>query len=168
MQNDTKDKQWRTRYLVSQSRIRNVRIRFASNMGSAWRNSTRSAINAFNAISNTKLYLREVSGSYDIYVRYGNTPSAYAEFPYSDGSPGRRITIGYNTYSGGTYGRNLTRHEIGHCIGFRHDHAPREGIASWQRVPGTPYSDTYSIMSYNSNAYITYWDKRSIQILYPR
>ena len=168
MKTADRDKQWRTQYLVSQSRIRDVRVRYASNMSNAWRNKFNTAMGEWNAISNSKLRMRRVTGSYDIYVRYGQTASAYARFPTSNGRAGNRITVGYNTTSSGQYGRYLTAHELGHCIGFRHDFAYNEG-GVYYRVPGTPYSDYSSIMGYNyQSAYFTYNDKKATRTLYPR
>ena len=163
---DSRDKQWRTRYIISRSRVNNIRVRFSGNLSNAWRNSMRGAFRALNNVNNTRLYVREVTGSRDIFVkRDRSVGSAYGTFPSSSGRAGHTIVIGRIEPTG--YYAGTALHEMGHNIGFRHDHAPREG-GSYSRVPGSPYSDSRSIMSYNRSRYFTYWDKRSIQILYPR
>ena len=164
---NSKDKQWRTQYLISDSRVSDIRVRYSSNLSRAWKRSFNKALRKLNRVSRTKLEVRKVNGnSYDIFVKRDfNVGSAYGTFPSSSGRAGHTIVIGDIEPTG--YYSNTALHEMGHNIGFRHDHAPNESTPATQ-IPGTPYSDTYSVMSYNRDRKFTSWDKESIRILYPR
>lgn len=165
---ETRDKQWRTDYQISSSRVRNIRVRLSSSLDSDWKASARSAMAQLNSVPNSAVYLYEVSSGEDIYVRHSSSVgSARGEFPSSSGRAGYSILISYNISPTGYY-RNTMLHEFGHNIGLRHDHAPREGGVTWDHlIDGTPYSDTYSVMSYNRSRYFTNYDKIAIAELYP-
>ncbi len=165
------NKQYRTRYLASQSRVRDIKVKFASNMNRLLKTRTLIAMSQINAIRGSKVRLRMVTrGAYDIYIRHGNVPSARGTFP-SRGKVGKYITYS-NRWKNWTripaYNMNTPLHELGHNIGLRHDHAVREGVQPWQHISGTPMRDYRSVMSYNRTRYFTYNDKKAISKLYPR
>jgi len=160
-------KQWRTQYQISDTRVRDIKVKFHKRLKSAWVESGRAAIAQLNAVPNSAVFLREVTSGEDILVQHsGRVSSARGEFPSSDGKAGYSILIGRKISPTGYYS-NTMLHELGHNIGLRHDHAPDEGIDPSQQIAGTPYSDPYSVMSYNSNRYFTDYDKLAISVLYP-
>lgn len=163
-----RDKQWRTQYTVSQSRISDVKIKIDRKLSSAWKADIRRAIDLLNSVGNTKLRVREVSSGQDIYIRARNISYAYGTFPTSDGRPGYLIALGKRINPNTSFWYNTALHEIGHNLGFRHDFAQDEGIDPSQHISGTPYRDYRSMMSYDDWIYMTHYDKVAIRTLYPQ
>ncbi len=166
--NDSRQKQWHTEFQVDRNRINDVAVMIQSNVPSAWATRARAAMVQWNSVTGSRVYLYEVTRKRDadIIVKTFYSGSAMGTFPYSNGKVGKYIWVNPN-YSPTGYYYNTMLHELGHNIGLRHDHAPSEGIdPSWQ-IAGTPYSDTYSVMSYNSNRYFTDMDKKAVEVLYP-
>ena len=166
--NQKRDKQWRTRYIVSQRRISDVKIKVDRNLSSAWKTDIRRAINLLNSVGNTKLRVRQVNRGQDILIRGRNINYAYGTFPTSNGRPGNLIVLGYRLNPNNSFWYNTALHEIGHNLGFRHDFAQDEGINPNQHISGTPFRDYRSMMSYDDWIYMTNYDKVAIRKLYPR
>lgn len=135
--------------IVNQSNVSNIRIRIESNVPSVWKDATRSAIEKWNELQGTKIYIREVSSGEDLIVKYSRiSPSstiARATFPNSSGDVGHTITInrGYRDLKKAKKKFTMV-HEIGHCIGMRHINNNESGRI---HVEGTPERDGDSVMN---------------------
>jgi hypothetical protein len=190
IKNPVASKQYSTNYIVSQSRVSDLKIFINSKVTSTWKTAVRSAIGDWNSINNTKLYMREVtsSTSADITFVMGRLTYgaiAQATFPFSDGRAGNKITISKTNYGlTSSQMRFAMVHEMGHCLGFRHTNwfdrnsdgnattNDNEGVSTIgaNHIPGTPSGlDPNSVM----NAYVASWtdfsnyDKIAVQYLYP-
>jgi hypothetical protein len=185
----TLKKQWQTEYLISQEKVKNIKVKIESNVPEIWKEATRFALKAWSGITNTKLNMVEVTENEDIVIRYTSLENseakgaiAVAKFPTKSGDPGNLIKINtiYNEKLSQTQ-KNLTIvHELGHCIGFRHTNwfdrnsdgrrNDNEGLMNSKHVPGTPKGyDEKSVM----NALIKDWtgfsenDEISVRYFYP-
>lgn len=160
-------------YLVSQTRIRYVRIKTTGNVPSTWSSALNTAIRDWNSISYSKIRMVRVASTSwaDITISHNRTTQGYvarASFPNLYGYTGR--TINFNP----VYTNRLTTaqkrwtmvHEIGHCIGMRHINKYE---SSRIYIPGTPISDRGSVM----HPYVQSWrgfsagDSNAARYLYP-
>ena len=161
--------QWRGNYLVSRTHITNVDYFFESSVNSSWKAASRKAIQNWNAVNGTILYMREVTTKSAANVVVNTSYSsenwvARAYLPWSDGRPGHQLTINtkYNTLSD-AYKIFTITHEMGHNIGLLHTDQ-RSGIF----ITGTPTTDSKSVM----NSFILPWngftagDIKAVQVLY--
>lgn len=97
---------------------------------------------------------------------------ALAEFP-QNGQVGFRIQIDNNAFSSLTFAQRVMvlTHEIGHCLGLRHTDNPGSDSFGTALVPGTPTTDSQSIM--NTPSPVPAWsqfsnyDQITAQYLYP-
>jgi hypothetical protein len=191
LSSEGRDKQYATRYSMTQSNASNIRIRITSGVPSAWVTATRQAIANWNA-SGSNVQMTEVSSGENMTIYYQNLGNpqaiAQAEFPSSSGQVGYRVRINTNFASLSASRKEFTMtHEIGHCIGFRHtnwfdrnsngvsgdvqgDREPDTGIYVLSHIAGTPTGlDGSSVM----NAIVANWngfgqyDLVAVRALYP-
>jgi hypothetical protein len=163
--------QRRYTYIVSQSRVTNIKYYSDGSVPAAWRTAITQAVSAWNAVNGTALFISEVTSSTSADVRVnaiyegGAGWVARATLPSSSGAPGSIMTI--NTYHNSLdAGRKLfaMAHEMGHNFGLLHTNQTDGTI-----IPGTPATDANSVM----NSYVlpwagfTHYDQVAVQVLYP-
>ncbi len=129
--------QYRTTNLVNAPR--NITVRVASTVSTAFSNSVNNAIARYNA-ENLGLTFSRVTSGGNIVIRTVNTNQyiASAGFP-SGGNPYGEIKYAKRYATGYSDGFMTTvlAHEMGHCIGFRHtDYMSREYSCG-----GAPYNE---------------------------
>ncbi|WP_343690514.1 M57 family metalloprotease [Chitinophaga sp.] len=154
--------QYRTTNLVTGT-PRNITVRVASSLGSAFVAGTDTAIARYNRLGLAITFSRITSGTANITISgFNQGPSGgfitlgSSGFPTSSGNPYSSIQMNTNSQAYGSnpnvlYVGSVIQHEIGHCIGFRHTDyfdrsyscggtATNEGSAGvgaiW--IPGTP------------------------------
>ena len=163
--------QWRWNYLVADTYITNIDYYLELNVPSSWKTATRQAINHWNDLNGTGLFLRETTNrdAADVVVNIGYSSAnwiARAYLPFSNGQPGNLITINtkYNSLRA-TYKEFTITHEMGHTFGLTHTNQTQGEF-----IPGTPASDPESVM----NATVLPWkgftngDATAVQVLYPQ
>lgn len=163
--------QRRYTYIVSNAYVTNIKYYLDSTVPVEWRTAIAEAINQWNAINGTKLFLSQVSSSASANVNVraiyegGANWVARAALPFSNGSPGSFMEI--NTYHNSlSAGQKLfaMAHEMGHNFGLLHTNQTDGTI-----IPGTPETDANSVM----NSFVlpwngfTYYDQVAVQVLYP-
>jgi hypothetical protein len=163
--------QRRGTYVVSSSLVTNIKYYVDGTVPADWRTAITQAINEWNAVNGTALFVSQVSTSSGANVRVnaiyegGASWIARATLPSSNGAPGSIMTI--NTYHNGLdAGRKLfaMAHEMGHNFGLLHTNQTDGAI-----IPGTPTTDANSVM----NSFVlpwngfTYYDQIAVQVLYP-
>lgn len=162
---------YRGTYLVSDTYVTNIKFFISSSVSSAWATAIRGAIDQWNAVNGTKLFLSEVSSSSAANTVINTAYSAEnwvarAYLPSSNRRPGFQMTI--NTkYNSLDSGRKLFTmvHEMGHIFGFYHTNQT-QGIF----IQGTPRTDANSVM----NSFVLPWngftngDITAVQIIYPQ
>ncbi|MBC7921415.1 MAG: hypothetical protein H7Z75_10050 [Ferruginibacter sp.] len=163
--------QWRWDYLVANAYVTNIDYYFESNVPSSWKRATRLGIDNWNAINDTKLFLRETTNrsQADVVVRTDYADAnwiAQAYLPLSDGKPGDEITINtkYNSLIDSKKIFAMT-HEMGHTFGLAHTNQ------TWGVfISGTPSSDPNSVMKASVLAWngFTGGDTKAVRTLYPR
>ncbi|MFZ6010676.1 MAG: M57 family metalloprotease, partial [Bacteroidota bacterium] len=163
--------QRRSAYIVSSTRVVNIKYYLDTTVPASWRAAIAQAIVEWNAVNGTTLFLSQVteSASADVRVNGINVPAASwiarAYLPTFTGAPGTIITV--NTYY--NYldaGRKLfaMAHEMGHTFGLTHTNQTTGTL-----IPGTPVSDPGSVM----NSVVLPWkgftlyDQVAVQVLYP-
>lgn len=167
----SKVQQRRYTYIVSQSRVTNIKYYIDGTVPNDWRTAIVQAIAEWNNVNGTALFLSQVSTSSGADVRVsailesGASWVARATLPGSNGAPGSIMEINtyYNTLDAG---RKLfaMAHEMGHNFGLLHTNLTDGSI-----IPGTPTTDANSVM----NSYVlawagfTYYDQVAVQVLYP-
>ena len=162
LKEDMRKKQWRSEFVINQVNVKDIKVKISSSLNSYWAERTRDAMNTWNSVQNSSVFFREVTSDEDIIVYHANVGSAVAEFPTIDGKPGYRVRVDPN------FRRSTTMlHELGHCLGLRHDHYERESPEGRRQVIKTPDHDYLSIMSYHPNRYLTPFDIIAIQKMYP-
>ena len=170
--------QYTTNNLVSNSKVYQIVVDLSGlNSQTAWQSAARDAIAHWSGITDSHVEMVEGSPA-DITVGTTCTSSnvaAYASFP-SGGNPGSTIYVntcfGYST----THAQKVHNmvHELGHTLGFRHEHTrPEAGTCfednNWR--PLTPY-DKASIMHYpqcngsSSDLSMTDTDRAGARALY--
>ncbi|RSK45881.1 M57 family metalloprotease [Hymenobacter perfusus] len=124
------DEQYRTTNLVS-GLPRNITIRVASNLPSAYITATNELINRYNA-QNLRITFSRVTSGGNIVLSAAPSGAGYlasAGFP-SGGNPYGSVSVNsaaIGTANASTYIATILAHEVGHCIGFRHtDYAGRQ------------------------------------------
>jgi hypothetical protein len=157
-----KEEQYRTNYVVT-GLPRQITVRVASSLGSAFVAGTDTAIARYNRLGLTLTFRRITSGTANITISgFNEGPSGgfitlgSAGFPTSSGNPYNSILMNTNSAAYGSnpnvlYVGSVIQHEIGHCIGFRHTDyfnralscggsASNEGSAGIGAIliPGTP------------------------------
>jgi hypothetical protein len=153
-------KQARTTYLVSNTIVRNIRVKIDGSL-SGWTNIITDALDAWNNV-NSKLHFTIVTVSPHITI-YADTdaecPSSHknlgyyvcamASFPSSTRQPGAIISLNTNsTFMTSTAQRlKVITHEFGHCIGFRHTNWQALGESSAARISYTHSTDSKSLMN---------------------
>lgn len=162
---------YRGSYLVSDAYVTNIKFYISSSVPSSWVTAIRGAINQWNAVNGTKLYMSEVSSSSAANTVINTSYSsqnwvARAYLPSYTRRPGHTMTINtrYNYLNSG-YKLFTIVHEMGHIFGLYHTDQT-QGIF----IQGTPSTDANSVM----NSYILPWngftsgDVRAVQIIYPQ
>ena len=166
-----------------------VWVYFSSNIPPEWKEATKTAIEKWNALSNT-IQFEHKENCYSGDVRYNNGVTIYLEARYGEDQTAlARAIIGTKTNhkklfintayeSGDENYNNLSQlnkeftmaHELGHTIGYKHtDALPDEGC----HIEGTSMVDVNSLMrSVKSKAVVTEnfftgEDKKGHLILYP-
>jgi hypothetical protein len=157
-----KEEQYRTNNLVT-ALPRQITVRVASSLGSAFVAGTDTAIARYNRLNLRITFRRITSGTANITISgFNEGPSGgyitlgSAGFPTSAGNPYSSILMNTNAAAYGSspnvlYVGSVIQHEIGHCVGFRHTDyfnralscggaASNEGAAGIGAVliPGTP------------------------------
>ncbi len=122
-----KVQQRRYTYIVSQSRVTDIKYYLDSTVPNDWRTAIGQAITEWNNVNGTALFISQVSTSTGADVRVnailesGASWIARATLPGSNGAPGSILTINtyYNTLDAG---RKLfaMAHEMGHNFGLLH------------------------------------------------
>ena len=184
---ETRGKHYRTRNLLSDNQVRNIRVRIASNVSNNWRAGVRAAMQQWNNVSGTKVNFVEVNSGEDVRVQMQSVQDgflAFATFPQSSGRAGYNITVG-SAYANSSvsYLTHVVVHEFGHTLGLRHtnyfdrnndgNQSDNEGQADVGaiHIPGTPTSySTNSIMNAfinQSTGSFTSADIVAIKYLYP-
>lgn len=162
---------YRGPYLVSDNHVTNIRFYISSSVPSSWATAIRGAINQWNAVNGTKLYMSESTSSSSAHTVINTSYSsqnwvARAYLPSYNRRPGHTMTINtrYNGLSSG-YKLFTIVHEMGHVFGLYHSDQ-KQGTF----IQGTPTTDPNSVM----NSYVLPWngftqgDIRAVQILYPQ
>lgn len=173
-------RQARTEYTVSLEKRFNIIVTIdpsVPNSGTdGWRNEILQAINEWNALK-SGIYMEysplHVQG--DIRIRMANLGSsniiAKATWPDAAGNPGPEILINWGTGLNSSQKLRNVVHEIGHCLGLRHTNWREWNESTAIHIPGTPSSDSQSVMNGVTGLYswtgFSYFDKVAIQALYP-
>ena len=162
---------YRGTYLVSDAYVTNIKFYISSSVPSSWVTAIRGAINQWNAVNGTKLYMSEVSSSSPANTVINTAYSsqnwvAQAYLPSYTRRPGHTMTINTRfNYLNSGYKLFTIVHEMGHIFGLYHTDQ-RQGIF----IQGTPTTDANSVM----NSYVLPWngftsgDVRAVQIIYPQ
>ncbi|WP_010523093.1 M57 family metalloprotease [Aquimarina agarivorans] len=147
------EKQHRHIQIVRCSRARNIRVK--NNLRGVDQ-PVRNAIADWNRVNGSFLKFTLVkSGRADITISFKRNDSGVATHP-RNGRPGPTIKIDPGKWrnfikrirSNAPFGRAfryVIRHELGHCIGFRHSN--RSSERGRVRIPGVPSQDVSSIMN---------------------
>ncbi|ELR69018.1 hypothetical protein C900_05576 [Fulvivirga imtechensis AK7] len=167
---DAQTEHYRGYYLVSNSYVTNIKFYIDSSVPSSWVTAIHGAVNQWNAVNGTKLYMSVVSNRSNANTVIGTSYSsqnwvARAYLPSYNGRPGHTMTINtkYNYLNSG-YKLFTIVHEMGHIFGLYHTDQTQGYFIS-----GTPATDPNSVM----NSYILPWngftagDVAAVQILYP-
>lgn len=162
---------YRGYYLVSNSYVTNIKFYIDSSVPSDWATAIHGAVNQWNAVNGTKLYMSVVSSRSSANTVIGTSYSsqnwvARAYLPSYSGRPGHTMTINtkYNYLNSG-YKLFTIVHEMGHIFGLYHTDQTQGYF-----INGTPSVDSNSVM----NSYILPWngftngDVAAVQILYPQ
>jgi hypothetical protein len=166
-----RDKQRRYTFIVSGSRVTNIKYYLDGTVPADWRTAIGQAIIQWNNVNGTALFISQITTSSGADVRVnaiheaGASWIARATLPASSGAPGSIMTI--NTYHNTLdAGRKLfaMAHEMGHNFGLLHTNQTDGAI-----IPGTPATDANSVM----NSFVlpwngfTHYDQVAVQVLYP-
>lgn len=167
---DASTEHYRGYYLVSNSYVTNIKFYIDSSVPSSWVTAIQGAVNQWNAVNGTKLYMSIVSNRSSANTVIGTSYSsqnwvARAYLPSYSGRPGHTMTINtkYNYLNSG-YKLFTIVHEMGHIFGLYHTDQTQGYF-----INGTPSVDSNSVM----NSYILPWngftsgDVRAVQIIYP-
>ena len=170
----TEQRQWQ--YLVSQDRVKNVKVAFLKideyepyncsgyqcyehqfYVGNAWETAFTQAINAWNQVAGSAVNFEIVDyteGTYDVRIYTVSASGrwipavAAADLPLSNGNAGPKIRVNYGaSYLSADAKLHTAIHELGHTIGLTHTNVARsDGKDS--HIPGTPdlTGDNASIM----------------------
>ncbi len=146
------EKQFRHIEIVRCSRARNIRVR---NNLSGVNAQVRNAINDWNRVNGSFLRFNLVTGgNADININFVSGDSGISTAPFN-GRAGATIEIDPGVWRNATrpneFGRAfryVIRHELGHCVGFRHSNRNEGGRV---RIPGVPAQDNQSIMNQASS-----------------
>ena len=143
--------QWRHVFVVSQSRVSDIKVSLAANVPLAWKTAIRRAMAEWSRIPGSRIRFREVTYGQDmtIAVGYVSNPNFIAEATFPDyyGRSGPRVMINRNFLNKPDGEKVATMvHELGHTIGMRHINNVEP---SRYHIPGTPLYDPYSIMHPN-------------------
>ncbi|MBL6449413.1 hypothetical protein JMN32_24085 [Fulvivirga sp. 29W222] len=162
---------YRGSYLVGNSYVTNIKFYIDSSVPSSWITAIQGAVNQWNSVNGTKLYMSIVSSSSNANTIIGTGYSsqnwvARAYLPSYNGRPGHTMTINtkYNYLNSG-YKLFTIVHEMGHIFGLYHTDQTQGYF-----INGTPSVDSNSVM----NSYILPWngftsgDVSAVQILYPQ
>jgi hypothetical protein len=168
---DGRTEQRRGSFIISSSRVTNIKYYMDGTVPASWRTAVTEAVNQWNAVNGTSLFMSIVSTSAGSDVRVNAITEngagwvARATLPSSSGAPGSILTINM-AYNSMDAGRKLfaMAHEMGHNIGLLHTNQTSGTI-----IPGTPTTDANSVM----NSFVlpwngfTHYDQVSVQVLYP-
>ncbi len=151
------EKQYRDRQLVRCSRVRNIRVK--NNVGRNTDKPVRNAIRDWNRINGSFIRLTLVTrGRADININFKRNDSGIAT-PPRNGRPGPTIRIDPEVYrfesrrlrtENNNFSSNFSRayrfvirHELSHCLGFRHGNRSEGGRVL---IPGTPRNNNFSVL----------------------
>ncbi|UII26414.1 M57 family metalloprotease [Fulvivirga maritima] len=170
LETDPSTEHYRGYYLVSSSNVSNMRFYISSSVPSSWVTAIYEAVDAWNSVNGTSLYMSITSSSSNAHTTITTGYSsqnwvARAYLPTSNGRPGYNMEINtrYNSLSSG-YKKFTIVHEMGHIFGLYHTDQTQGYF-----INGTPSSDPNSVM----NSYVLPWngftngDEDAVQILYP-
>lgn len=169
------DKQRRHQNLVT---INNINIYLNPGMSLDWRNASLDAIARWNNVnSSLNLTVTTVLSNAHIHIMYdthdpqvnlGYSVYGAGTAPTSDGLPGTKIWINHDFSICNNSSTRISnvQHELGHNLGIAHTNETYNSI----QIPGTPTSDSQSVMNGSSACSITnfsFYDIKAIQYLYP-
>lgn len=174
--------QYSTTNLVSSSKVHQITVDVSGlSSQSGWQTAVRDAMTQWNGISNSYVYMTEVTGTADITVATTCTSSnvaAFASFP-SGGNPGATVYVNtcfaYSTTSAQKL-HNMV-HELGHTLGFRHSNYTQMGETAGTEgavlISGAPTSGNATGSVMNGGTALNSWagfatsDLTAVRSLYP-
>lgn len=167
--------------VIRQDKVVNITIKIDSNIegtdtGLEWRRAIYRAVTELQSLKGSAVNFSFVSeGDADILIRkyYDNKNTyivAHGEFPLN-GNPGKLIEINYSLPKNLSFSEKVYTmvHEIGHNLGLRHTNWNSIQETSANHIPGTPNSDSKSVMNNGVGEWSGFsnYDKIAICYLYP-
>jgi hypothetical protein len=150
-----KTKQARYNYVVSRGRFIKIFVNATIPTSTNWRQAMDSVINSYNGLG-LGIRMKSVQSAADanIIVQYGSLGSnicGEGTWPTSNGNPGNYITLNSSfNWLSISQKRLLLAHELGHNLGLRHTNWQSNNESGGILVPGTPASDSQSVMNANT------------------
>ncbi|MBL3657619.1 M57 family metalloprotease [Fulvivirga sediminis] len=161
---------YRGSYLVKSRYVSNISFYIDSSVPSSWVTAIQGAVNQWNSVNGTSLYLSIASNKSNATTTITTGFSkenwvARAYLPSYNGRPGYNMEINTNYNSlNDDYKLFTIVHEMGHIFGLYHTDQTQGSF-----IEGTPSNDPNSVM----NSYILPWngftkgDITAVQIIYP-
>lgn len=176
----TDRRHYRWSYLVTNSN--NVLVTVLPNVPQVWRTAITKAVSDWNALNGRlkfSIQYRTTIQNGTVNISMNTTyldpiDYAIADYPTSNGYPGREIHINpaYNSEAAlnanGKVG--VIAHEIGHTLGIRHTDSGQGSLITNVSTTCRNNTDRYSVMSAQGSFYygFTVCDKEAYKALYPK